>query len=244
MLSLPPDPIAVITVFGLAGFTQGVLGFGSGLVAISLLPMWLDLQLAVPMVALMSVSVAAGLAFRYRADVSAERTSPLLMGALVGVPIGVLALARLDADKMLVGLGVVLVAYVVQGVFGPIHTGPLSRRWGQVFGVIGGAFGGAFGVSGPPALIYVNAQPWEKRQVISTLQVYFLLATVIQIAMLVWVGLMPARVMTWMLVIVPITLFGAWLGSLLCDRLNPKMFNKLMLSGIFLSGCNCIYGHI
>ena len=81
-----PELAYLLFFAGLAGIVQGTVGFGFGLVAMSTLPLWMDIKEAVPVVALLCLVVNATLTWRLRAHLSWSRIGPLLLGSLAGVP--------------------------------------------------------------------------------------------------------------------------------------------------------------
>lgn len=79
--------IALITF--LAGFTQGLSGFGSILLALPLLTIMLDIKTVVPLAALDAFLVAIILLFELRRHLDWKKILPLVAGSFPGIPIGV-----------------------------------------------------------------------------------------------------------------------------------------------------------
>ena len=154
--------LAVAGLVLAAAFIQGVIGFGFGLVVMSVLPRLLPLQAAVPFTAVYGLVVAFLIFHRYRQHASARETWPMIAGSLVGLPIGVLALRTLDPDPCIRALGVFIVLFVIQA-FWPRRIAahdrpPVSRAWAAPAGLLGGVFGGAFAMGGPPVIAYTAAR--------------------------------------------------------------------------------------
>ena len=168
-----PELAYLLFFAGLAGIVQGTVGFGFGLVAMSTLPLWMDIKEAVPVVALLCLVVNATLTWRLRAHLGWSRIGPLLLGSLAGVPAGVFLFATLDPNWLLVGLGLALLFVAVQQTwFGTTPDADKQVRplWGGLAGLVSGVLGGAFNTGGPPVVMYVGVQSWSKEDTVATLR--------------------------------------------------------------------------
>src|SRR5690606_21261372 len=95
----------------LAGFIQGLSGFGSVLLSLPLLALFLDIREAIPLVNLMGVILTVILIIQLRAHWEWGKIWPLLAGATLGIPAGVWLLKRMDPVHVQIVLGAVLLAY-------------------------------------------------------------------------------------------------------------------------------------
>lgn len=68
------DPLLIGIVFLLAGFIQGMTGFGSALVAIPLLSLFLDIKSAVPLCMLNSLVITSFLALKMRKHLDRKKS--------------------------------------------------------------------------------------------------------------------------------------------------------------------------
>ena len=92
-------------IFLLAGFTQGVSGFGAALVAMPLLSMIMDIQTAVPLYMLNGLVLTLYLSLQLRSHVDLKKIRPLFLGCLPGIYIGLLALKNLHSNLLQISLG-------------------------------------------------------------------------------------------------------------------------------------------
>jgi uncharacterized membrane protein YfcA len=87
-------PLALVMVAALvAGFTTGFAGFGTGLVASGLWLQALPAALVPPLVALNSAAAQIVGLVMVRSAFDWSRAAPYLIGGVIGVPLGVAALA-------------------------------------------------------------------------------------------------------------------------------------------------------
>ena len=147
-------PTLVIVIVGalLAGFTTGFAGFGTGLVASGIWFHALPAAMVPPLVALASVAAQLVGLVTVRKAFDWPRARPYLIGSVIGVPLGVAALAAASPFLLRASIGAFLIAYA---------TYQLLRRhkreiggWGgrtadAVIGVGGGFLGGFACLSGP-----------------------------------------------------------------------------------------------
>lgn len=233
-----PAVIAVIcAAVALAGCVQGLSGFGSGLVLVSTLPWFIDITLAVPLAAVFSYLTVLTVAWRHRQEVRFRYALPLILGLFPGIPIGMAFLQGVNPVYATAALGVVLIAYGAWSLFaGADHAVRLSPKWGPVFGVTGGILGGAFNSSGPPVVLYATLQDWNKGETVGTLQAFFLCQGVLTISGFAYKGLINTQTLTWNLMLLPLLIFGLWIGDRLHHRIDEATFRRVVMIGLMLMG--------
>ena len=149
--------------FAAAGFVQGVAGFGSGIVVMAILPKLWGIDAAVPLSALFSLILNAGLTWHLRAHCQRSEIGGLLLGGAIGVPLGVTFLATVDAAIVTQVLGWVLLLFALwrlAGAASPSET--ISRRWAPFAGLLSGLTAGAYNVGAPALLVYANGRQWPR----------------------------------------------------------------------------------
>jgi len=213
----------------LAGFVQGLSGFGSVLLSLPLLVLFLDIREAIPLVNLMGVILTVVLIAQLRAHWEWGRIWPLLAGACPGIPVGVWLLKRMDPAHVQAVLGAVLVAYALYGLLFKLPIGKWSGRWAYLFGFLAGGLGGAISASGPPVIVYTSLQAWTKDQIKVTLQGFFVASGLLIGVFHAAGGLTTRRVILLFLVTVPTLLAGTWAGSLLYGTFREEDYRRVML---------------
>ena len=211
----------VILIVVIAGFAQGLTGFGFGLIAMPLLLLMMDLKTAAGLTVILNVA-ACLLTF---ASTSKHYTfgqgMGLTIGACVGVPVGIFALVRLDSILLLRLLGAVMILFSANELLlaGSQRSFRLSPRLGFPLGLVSGGLTGAFGMGGPPVVAYTYSQPWGKEEIVAVLQVVFLLSTLLRMILLGTAGLLAG----------PVLRAGAWslLPMLLAIVVGQKFFARI-----------------
>ena len=164
--------ILVGFVVFLSAFTQSLSGFGLALVSMALLPSVISLQMATPLVALVAVAIESVLLVRYREALDVRAIWRVVIAAVIGTPLGVLFLSRVDESLALSVLGFVIAGYALYALFGfklPHLEGSL---WAYSAGLLGGLLGGAYNTSGPPVIVYADCRRWQPDVFKSNLQGY------------------------------------------------------------------------
>ncbi|HEY9280087.1 MAG TPA: sulfite exporter TauE/SafE family protein, partial [Eoetvoesiella sp.] len=150
----------------LAGFVQGLAGFGFGLVALAVWSWVIDPAVAVPVVvfgSLVGQLLAAG---SLRQGFVWRRFSPFLVGGILGVPVGLWLLNIMNPLLFKFGVGLMLSVYCTAMLC--ITHIPRITHGGRVadgfVGLMGGTMSGFGGMPGPAPTLWCNLRGWPKDQ--------------------------------------------------------------------------------
>ncbi len=235
------DFIYTFFVVFLAAFVQGGAGFGVALVAVTLMSFYLPLQESVPLMSLLAGTISLVMLIRYRQAFKWRATIRLGAGSLVGVPIGVFLLRRLDGDLVINLLGVLVVGYALYALFN-LQLPELKRPfYGYIFGFFGGVLSGAYNTGGPPVIIYANCRRWPPSTFKGNLQGYFLTNSFLVISTHFLMGNYTPIVLQRYLYAVPALLLGVGLGVALDGRINPRLFRKTVLFLLLILGTALLF---
>lgn len=226
-----------------AGFTQGVTGFGSVLVALPLLTFFLSIKTAAPLANLISLGVSAYLCIQLRRSLSWQRILPLAFSSLPGIWLGALLLQALSAKTLELALGLVLILMCVHGMR-RTHVRKISRGWAYLAGFTSGLLGGSIGAYGPPVIAYAALQPWDRDAVKSTMVGYFSLASLGILIFHAQVGFIDNQILSLSALALPFLGLGAWVGSHFYGRIDSSFYKHGVLSLLFLLGLAFIIKHL
>lgn len=234
--------LLIIVVVFFAIFTQSLAGFGLGLVSMPFLASLLGIREAAPLVALVGITGEILLLGRYRHELNFRAVWRLSLASIIAIPIGILALKRLDEAIVLKILGGVIVAYSLYGLLNLRLPEIEHPRWGYGFGFVSGLLSGAYNMSGPPVVIYGNCRRWQPREFKSNLQGFFMLNSVTVIATHAINKNFNMAVLSHYLVAVPAIVVGVGVGLLLDKKIDPLTFRKLVLGLLVVLGARLIFG--
>jgi uncharacterized protein len=220
------------------GFVSGLAGFGTGLVALGI---WLH---ALPPAAAATLVVACSV-FAQLLTLPAIRHAirpsliwPFVVSGLLGVPVGTALLRHLDPDAFKLGTGLLLVTF---STFLLLHRRPIRLRFGGrvadgTIGFAGGILGGLAGLSGALPTVWASLRGWgkdERRAVFQTFNLSVLTAALFAHAA---TGLITAETGLLILLALPGTTVGAWLGARAYRRLSDRSFHEVVLALLLASG--------
>lgn len=223
-------------IFLLAGFTQGVSGFGAGLVAMPLLTLLIGIKSAVPLSMLNGLLITGFLSLQLKSHIGWEKIMPLLIGSLPGIFAGALALKRVDADLLQLVLGVFIAAYAIYSLSARPKPRAINSLWGYVAGFLTGTISSLFSAGGPPAIIYVSLTNWTKDEIKATLSVFFFVSGIVTASGHAVSGLTTSATLQHLLCTGPLTLAGVVGGSLLYRKIRHRIYIRIMLWLLILMG--------
>lgn len=240
------DTTLLIVLVGAAaaGFAQGVSGFAFSLVALSIWAWAVDPRLAAPMSvfgALVGQLVALPWVWR---GFDVKLLLPLVIGGLLGVPIGAWLLHWIDPVAFKFWLGVFLLIYCPLLLFLPPdfawrHGGRIADG---LAGFAGGVMGGLAGMSGPAPTLWTTVRGWNKDVQRGVLQAFNIAMHVATLTAYVLAGSIDREVLVMFAWIAPALAIPAVLGVLLFQRLHVRAFRRLILVLLMLSGIALVAG--
>jgi len=237
MFILDPQLPAILGIALLSGLVQGLAGFGSALVATPLLALFLPLETVVPLITLLSPLISLQVLVHLRHAIRLARVKGLLVGYVLGTPLGLLLLTQAPAALLLGALGALLIGYALLSVAGHQPQAPWLREWRLVLGLVSGALGSAFSTSGPPVILHVAAHPeWDMDQQKATLALFFGISNFITLGALAAGGLVTGQVFVWFLWGLPLLAAGTQLGIWLYRYLGPHDYRRLTFGLILVMG--------
>ncbi len=220
----------------LGGFVYGCTGFGFGLVMVPLVASQLAPATAVPLSHLVGLPLSAALAWSQRRALRRSLLLPLICGAVLATPVGVLLLDRLPVDPMkliVAGFIALFALLLLAGWTLPVA----SERFAPSFlvGAVGGLLGAAAGIPGPPVLLFLINQREGRESFRATLATFFFLTAIANLAGYGTAGMLDQDLLWTAVALMPAALLGAALGTRLSGRLNAGTFRIAVLLLALLS---------
>nr|WP_314260277.1 sulfite exporter TauE/SafE family protein [uncultured Devosia sp.] len=242
------DTGLVIVLIGAAaaGFAQGVSGFAFSLVALSIWAWAVEPQMAAPMSvfgALVGQLVALPWVWR---GFDVRKLLPLVIGGLIGVPLGAMLLQWLDPTVFKFALGLFLLLYCPVMLLLPAdftfrHGGRLADG---ASGFAGGVLGGLAGISGPVPTLWTTLRGWDKDTQRGVLQAFNIAMHVATLTAYLLAGSITGEVLVMFGWITPALAIPAVLGVLLFRRLATMTFRRMILALLFISGLTLVWGSV
>ena len=219
--------IAIILFIG--SMVQGLAGFGFALTVMPILSLVMPMTELVPLVALSGTTINLVLFLFLRGNFSLKRIIPLVIGAVPGIPVGVLLLTRVSESTIKYLLAAILVTYSILSLSGLLKTRGLSAPWGYFFGFLSGILGGSINSNGPPVIIYTSLKKWSGDEIKATLQSFFLASGIMIVTSHLAGGLLTVEIAKKWLVALPVLLGGIYTGMYFYSRINLIFFQRMVL---------------
>ena len=230
------EALLLFLVALLAAFTQSLTGFGSALVSMAVLPGLIGIRTAAPLVTLVTVTIDVTLLARYRQALNLRAIWRLVAALVLGVPLGILVLRRVEERLVLAILGAVIAGYALYALLSPRLPRLEHPAWAYGFGFIAGVLGGAYNTSGPPVVIFGNCQRWPPSEFKGNLQGFFLVNDLLVIAGHALSQNLTPLVLRDYLIVLPALIVGLFVGGRLDRRLDPALFRKIVLVLLVVMG--------
>jgi len=236
--------IIISLIIFAAGLIQGLSGFGSALVSMSLLPLVMDMKMAVPIVAVNAIIISAINYYSVRAHFVIKEFTSLLIGTIIGAPIGVMVLKFVDPAITKTALGILIISYSLYCLIKK-HTvqKKLKPIWAYITGLIAGILGGACTVNGPPVVIYLTKKYESKHKIKAIIAGFFLAAGIVNIIMFALNGLYTISVCKYSSGFAIFTILGVFTGNYYYNKINHDIFKKFIYVFLLFSGTFLVIGN-
>jgi hypothetical protein len=223
-------------VIAVASFVMGLTGFGIALVSMAFLPYLMSPVTAIVILTIYALVLSVAIVAQLRRDVKPRTLVDLLVGSVVGTPLGVWGLAALPTSALNRLIGLTLVVAVGLEWRRLYPTGLGGRAWGFAAGVLSGVIGGAVGTPGPPVILYGASQQWSPRTMKANISAFFIVNQGGILAGYWWAGLLSLEVGRLALFYAAPAVVGYLGGVALFDRLDAERFRRLVFALILVSG--------
>lgn len=220
---------AAATILLAAYFIRGITGFGSGLISVPLLALFLPLKFVVPLILILDFTaslVIGGFNFK---RVKWPEIRLLVPFSVVGVIAGTHLLVNLPPEPMLVALALFVLVFALRNLLNLHGHKPISRGWAAPAGLAGGTVGALFGTGAPPYIIYLNHRLQDKSDLRATFSALFFTEGSVRIASFFIAGLLltPAVWLAYLMAL-PLMLGALYLGGRVHVGLSAAQMTRLV----------------
>jgi uncharacterized membrane protein YfcA len=222
----------------LAGFVQGLSGFGFGLTAMSLWAWTLEPQLAAALSVFGALTGQVIAAVSVRRGFNLARLLPFVLGGLAGLPLGIYILPRLDVPLFKGVLGLFLVVMCPLMYFAARL--PRMTRGGRaadaLSGAAGGVMGGLGGFTGVVPTLWCTLRGFEKDVQRAVIQNFNLAMLTVTFSSYIATGIVTRDMIPLFAVVAPAMLIPVLLGARLYVGISEAGFRKVVLGLLTASG--------
>jgi len=238
-----PEQIAAAAAILLAAyFIRGITGFGSGLISVPLLALFLPLKFVVPLILLLdfTASIVIG-GFNFK-RVKWDEVGVLIPFGIVGVVLGTSLLVSLPPEPMLFALAGFVFVFAVRSILNIRGDKPISRGWAVPASLTGGTVGALFGTGGPPYVIYLTHRIHDKSDLRATFSALFFTEGLTRIVSFLVAGLlMTTQVWIAYFAALPVMLGALYLGGRVHVGLTPLQMTRLVGVLLLVSSLSLLF---
>ena len=245
----------------LAGFIQGLAGFGSGLVAIGVLVTFYSPYTVVPALLIINLITNSILIYENKKLITKDYFNGnniinfnSLVCAIFGLVIGANVLIILDTKYVNTILGFLLI--IISSYYIIIDLKLINRRF-KISSIsnnklvalsstfISGSLEGFVGLGGPPIVIFMYICKVKKNVFILTFSLFFIILNPFRFILYYNKGLYSLYVIQVTLYILIFIIIGLIFGIIIRRKIvNDKIFSKMVLIILIIIGTNLIRQHL
>jgi hypothetical protein len=225
LLALPFLIAAAISVF--AGLVRGFSGFGAAMVMTPAFSALYGPAVGISLCLLLEVAVAFPLLPRALKYVDWRRIGFLLLAAVVGAPLGNIALTHIAAEPMRWAISGIVLGAVALLASGWRFGGRPRAITTLSAGGVSGFLNGLSGMAGPPIIFYYLAGNESAERVRANLTTYFIFFDLMTLALFAGRGLIGWQTAMQALWLVPAIVAGGMLGERLFPLASETFYRRL-----------------
>ncbi len=221
----------------IAGLARGFSGFGAALIFVPLASAAVGPQVAGPILLLIDFFAQFALLRNAWRQANRREVGVMALGALVGIPIGVLILKVTDTIVLRWAISVLIVAMLGLLISGWRYPGQPKRSTTGIVGFIAGILSGSVQAAGPPVVAYWLGGSTQPLMVRANIILFFFCTSVISGITYLAAGLLNAEVLFLALVTAPGYIVGMYLGTRMFGLASDRIFRRacyLLIAGAAL----------
>ena len=224
--------IAAIAIM-MGAFMQGCLGFGFGMLSVPPMMMVLPAEVVIPLQIPLSMILIVPLAWQVRHHFEYKLVIPLLIGAIIGMPIGIWILYHLNGTILKLIVGLVLIA--VPAIMLTGWSRPVPQRAYTLIpvGIMSAIMQGSMSISAPPIILFLTNQGMQKDHFRANVLLYFGGLGIISFISFAYKGMYTVDVIKLIAILIIMVPIGGYAGAKLSSRIPQNLFRSatLLVSG-------------
>lgn len=230
-----------------AGFLHSAIGFGFGIVAISLLPFVIDAKSAHILVSISSVPMLAMATWTYREGVEKRSLRLAVFGAALFLPLGLMLFESVSLDLLVRGTGLGIFVMAILSLRGQDTSNQFSgtgRVSCFVAGAASGFLAGAVSIAGPPVAAFALKQGWSQARYKAFVTQCLFVISIYKAGLLVFRSHVTGPLLVQILISAALAVVGVRLGAMASRGIPATRFRHLVAIALLVSSCVMIIrGH-
>ncbi len=239
--------ILVGAIVFLGQFIYTTIGFGSGMVTISLLALFFgNINIFVPFFLLLCLPTELTISFKDREHIDFHRTGKFLLFIFPGLMAGAWLLKSAPDRGLVFWLGIIVTMLALYYLFFEERATFTLKNpvWIPFFGSISGILGGVYGISGPPLIVYFKALKMDKTSFRVALLSIFLAMSIFRTGVYAAIHLYTLPIIIGTVLVLPFALLGVLAGIKAHHRIPEQLFKQIASVVLLASGVLLIWKNL
>lgn len=229
--------IAFISIIVVASIFQTSTGFGFSIMATPFLLLLFLPQDAIQINIILSLIISMALIWKIRVDVDIKLLKRMIIGSILGVPIGIIIYMTVDILIFKLMISIILLLLTLLLLCRVKMTSTPKRDY--FIGWTSGILTTSIGMPGPPLLLYFTGAKITKEKLRATTLAFFLF--IYSISLVTQITFSGTTTTVWLssLYALLLVIIGLGLGQYLFKKMNQQIFTVityvlLLITGIYL----------
>ena len=235
--------IAAIAVMLGAGVLKGSVGFGAPLISVPGLALLVGPKAAVVLASVPLLVTNSSILLGMKTERGAvRRFLPALVVLVPATYVGATLLSAIPGGTASIIDGAVTVAFVVVTLLGRTLSVPRSvdSVAQAMLGAVAGLLNGVSSIPGPLFAMYLSTLSLDRRAFVYSVTLLLIVGNAAQVASYAALGLYTDGLFLTSALLAPAQLVGQQLGLRIHTRLRPRVFQRVVLAVVGISGANLL----
>lgn len=220
--------LLILIIIFFSSVVRSTFGFGDALISMPLIGMLVGFKVATPLVGLCALVVAGIILFFGWDKKYIKIIWRLIIGSVVGIPLGIFGLKYLNENIIKTILAVVLLLFSIYNLLKPSLRKIKNQRWAYFFGFCAGMLGGAYNTHGPPVVMYGALRRWTPEMYRQGIQMYLLPTEIFIVISHYASGFWTKYVLLEFLLCIPLIVLAVFVGKIVSTRIPAAKFSKVI----------------
>jgi uncharacterized membrane protein YfcA len=237
------DPVLIAAAFLillLSGFVQGLVGFGSALIAVPTLSIFMGPKTVVPLTLVHGLLMNMYLSVRNRRFMQRKRVFPLFAAGILGIPAGAAVLIILPSSGLKVLIGLVISVFTLLLLMGYSYRFKREAKVLFPVGFLSGFLNGSVSMSGPPIILFLSNQKVSRVHFRANTVTYFFLLNIVTFVVFLITGVLKAEILLLSIILLPPLPVGILLGEHLSGKISENWFSRIALLLVMAAGLSAL----
>lgn len=218
----------------------GITGFGSALLTIPVSSHFLPMPFSLAVFGLADLVNALRVGLENPRLAVKSEVLRMVPFTLIGTVTGVTLLVNMPRRWGMLALGLFIASFALYGLLSTTTRRIISQHWAAFAGLGGGLTSTLFGAGGPPYAIYLSHRPLTKEQYRATLTMTAIFSLSMRVIAFTVTGLIDMRALVSVVAIIPASLAGIAVASLLFKRMARETLVRIIEVVLLATGVSLI----